>query len=291
MDQFGSSQQVEGEGSGVIIRPDGYILTNNHVVEGSDSITVRIGTEDLVAKVVGADPSSDLAVIRVDRKGLSAAKIGSSEALQVGQTVVAFGSPFGLDKTVTSGIISALHRTDMQQTAERVTAYTNLIQTDAAINPGNSGGPLTDILGRVIGINTLIQTGGAQQSAGIGFAIPIDFARNVADQLIKTGKVQHPFMGVSTSNVDGQNAPSGTAPVSQGALVEEVVPGSPADKAGIKAGDIIVKIDDTVVTGFEDVFAAVRSHNVGETVTVSIVDADGAKRQVEVTLATDTQTQ
>jgi putative serine protease PepD len=169
-----------GNGSGVIIRSDGYILTNNHVVDGATKIIVRLGTTEVTATVVGTDPTSDLAVIKIAKTGLPAATIGSSADLQVGEEVIAVGSPFGLDKTVTSGIVSALHRTNLTQGQSGVTSYTNLIQTDASINPGNSGGALADLSGAVVGINTLIFSPSGQlgqsQSAGIGFAIPIDFA-------------------------------------------------------------------------------------------------------------------
>jgi putative serine protease PepD len=183
-----TSEQKAGNGSGVIVRADGFILTNNHVVEGADRILVRIGLEDKPAKVIGTDPTTDIAVVKVEATGLPAIVTGDSDALKVGETVVAIGSPFGLDKTVTSGIISALHRSG--DAGGNSNTYTNLIQTDAAINPGNSGGALADMSGRIVGINTLIQTGGAQQSAGIGFAIPIKLASLVAEQLIATGKAR-----------------------------------------------------------------------------------------------------
>jgi putative serine protease PepD len=262
-------------GSGVIIRSDGYVLTNNHVVEGAGKIVVRLGTTDYTATVVGTDPSSDLAVIKIAKTGLTAAALGSSADLQVGETVVAVGSPFGLDKTVTSGIVSALHRTNLQQGQSGVTAYTNLIQTDAPINPGNSGGALADLSGAVVGINTLILSPsgqlGTSQSAGIGFAIPIDFAKNIADQLIAGKKITHPFMGVSTATVDQATAQSYNLPVTSGALVQQLVSGSPAASAGIKVGDIIVNIDQTPIATSEDVFTAVRSATVGQKIQVEVV--------------------
>ncbi len=262
-------------GSGVIIRQDGYILTNNHVVESATKIVVRLGTTDYTAKVVGTDPSSDLAVIKIDKTGLPAATLGSSSDLQVGETVIAVGSPFGLDKTVTSGIVSALHRTNLQQGQSGVTAYTNLIQTDAPINPGNSGGALADLSGAVVGINTLILSPagqlGTSQSAGIGFAIPIDFAKSIADQLIAGTKIVHPFLGVSTATVDQATAQSYSLPVSSGALVQQVTSGSPAAAAGIKVGDIIVRVDQTTISTSEDVFTAVRSAAVGQKVEIEVV--------------------
>ncbi len=284
-----TGSQIVGNGSGVIIRSDGYILTNNHVVQGADRLLVRIGTEDLPAKVVGTDPSTDLAVVKVDRKGLPAAEMGDSTALKVGETVIAIGSPFGLDKTVTSGIVSALHRTNLSsQEAGQITQYTNLIQTDASINPGNSGGALVDLMGRVVGINTLIQSPagqvGASQSAGIGFAIPMDFAKGVADQLIATGHAQHPFMGIAMAPVDSSVASQLGLPANAtGALIQEVVPGSPAEKAGVKVKDVIVEIGGDAVTSVEDAFASIRSRKIGDKVDV-VVLRGGKRTTLAVTL-------
>ena len=240
-----------GTGSGVLIRSDGHILTNNHVVEGADRIVVTVGLEDKVATVVGTDPSTDLAVLKIEGSGYPAAEAGSSKDLQVGQFVMAVGSPFGLEKTVTSGIISALQRSEQAQgqTPNDITTYTNLIQTDAAINPGNSGGALVDGQGRLVGINSLIQSPsggvGAAQSAGIGFAIPVDFAIDIANQLISTGKATHSYVGISTETVDENLAAQYGLPVKSGALVRFVAPSGPAEQAGIKRSDIIVKIGDT----------------------------------------------
>ena len=264
--------QVVGNGSGVIIRSDGYILTNDHVIADAETLIVSVGVEELPATVVGRDPSSDLAVIKVERTGLPAIEFGSSDELRVGQPVVAIGSPFGLDQSVTTGIVSALGRSSLAERAgAAVTAYTSLIQTDAAINPGNSGGALTDAQGRLIGINTLIQTGGTAQSAGVGFAIPVDYARQIADDLIATGEAIHPFLGVSTMTISPAIAGRFDLSVDSGALVDNVSPGSPAEQAGIEAGDIIVRIGDIRVEGVEDVFAAVRSHEIGDVVAVEIV--------------------
>ena len=276
-----------GNGSGVIIRADGYILTNNHVVEGADRVLVKIGVEDVVAEVVGADPSTDLAVIKVDRSGLTPAEFGDSTNLQVGEPVVAVGSPFGLERSVTSGIVSALGRSNFSAESGSIATYTNLIQTDAAINPGNSGGALADEEGRVIGINTLIEAT-VGQSAGIGFAIPIDFARTVADQLISTGRATHPFMGVSSASVDRAIAQQYDLPVESGALVQVVQPLSPAEKAGIRRGDIIVRIEDTEITGAEDVFVNVRAHKVGDTISVEVVRGE-ERKTFQITLASDAE--
>ncbi len=284
-----SGTRVVGNGSGVIIRSDGYILTNDHVVEAGDSLSIRLGTQDVPAKVVGTDPSTDLAVIKVNKTGLIAAEMGSSSALKVGETVVAIGSPFGLDKTVTSGIVSALHRSNLANSlggGASLTQYTNLIQTDASINPGNSGGALCDLAGRVVGINTLIQsTSGA--SAGIGFAIPIDFAKGVADQLIATGKAMHPFLGVSMATADAAVlAQLGLPGDTTGAFIQSVVAGSPAATAGIKANDILVSLGGDPITSVEEAFAAIRSRKVGETVDVIVLR--GTQRlTMKVTLGSD----
>lgn len=279
--------QVVGNGSGVIIRADGYILTNNHVVSQADRIVVHIGNEDVVAKIVGTDASTDLAVIKVDRAGLVPAELGSSASLKVGETVVAIGSPFGLDKTVTTGIVSALHRSNLSQDSGTITQYTNLIQTDASINPGNSGGALADLDGRVIGINTLIQTGGAQQSAGIGFAIPIDFARSIADQLISTGKAVHPYLGVSMATVDSSVATQMGLPASTtGVLIQDVVSGSPAETSGLKSGDILVSMAGEPVASVEDAFAAIRSRKVGERVELVVLRGT-SRTTLSATLGSD----
>lgn len=279
--------QVVGNGSGVIIREDGYILTNDHVVADADALLVSIDGDQVQAEVVGRDSSSDLAVIKVDRTGLPAIEIGSSADLRVGQPVVAIGSPFGLDQTVTTGIISALGRSSLAENAgAQVTAYTSLIQTDAAINPGNSGGALTDAQGRLIGINTLIQTGGSDQSAGVGFAIPVDYAKQIADELIATGSATHPFLGVSTMTVTPALVDGLGLTVDAGALVDSVSAGSPAEAAGVLPKDVIVKIDGKTIATVEDVFTAVRSHKVGDVVDVVVVRG-GAEKTLKATLGSD----
>ena len=259
------SQLPMGSGSGVVIRADGHILTNNHVIAGSDSVTVRVGDEDIDATIVGRDPATDLAVVKIERDGLVAAQVGDIDGLTVGEWVVAVGFPFGLDRTVTAGIVSGLGRSTVQASQNEVTAYTDLIQTDAAINPGNSGGALADLEGRVVGINTLIESS-TGQSAGVGFAIPMDFAMDVAKQLIDTGKAEHTFMGVSISSANPHGADGDTA----GALVEAVEAGSPAAKAGIKQGDVIVGVGDEEIRTSDDVFTAVRSRRPGDTVEVRL---------------------
>jgi putative serine protease PepD len=286
------SYQDLGNGSGIIIRSDGYILTNNHVVSGADRIMVSVGVTTKEAKVVGTDPTTDLAVIKIDGTGYPAITVGSSKDLAVGQWVMAVGSPFGLEKTVTSGIISALQRSEQaqSQTSNDITTYTNLIQTDAAINPGNSGGALVDEQGRLVGLNSLIQSPsggvGAAQSAGIGFAIPVDFAIDIARQLIATGHATHPYLGVSTQTVDESVAAQYGLNIKSGALVRVVSPGSPAEKAGIRAGDIITKIGDTQISAVADIFAGIRSHKIGDAVSVQVV-RNSQTLSLTVTLGSD----
>lgn len=293
-DQFsGQTKTLEtANGSGVIIRQDGYILTNYHVIEGADRVSVTVGVEDKTATVVGVDATTDLAVIKIEGTGYPAVEIGRSNDLRVGQFVMAIGSPFGLDKTVTSGIISALQRSEqVRDGANSSTTYANLIQTDAAINPGNSGGALVDATGKLVGINTLIQSPsgevGAAQSAGIGFAIPVDFASSIAEQLITDGKASHAYLGVSTQTVDEEVAQLYQLPVKSGAFVAFVQPGGPSDVAKLKRGDIITRIGDTAITGVADVFAATRLHKIGDTLPVELVRAD-QKLTLQVTLGSDT---
>jgi putative serine protease PepD len=285
-----------GTGSGVIIRSDGHILTNYHVVEGADRVVVTVGLEDKEATVVGVDPSTDLAVLKIEGSGYPAAEAGSSKDLQVGQFVMAVGSPFGLEKTVTSGIISALQRSEQAQgqTPNDITTYTNLIQTDAAINPGNSGGALVDGQGRLVGLNSLIQSPsggvGAAQSAGIGFAIPVDFAIDIANQLISTGKATHSYVGISTETVDENLAAQYGLPMKSGALVRFVAPSGPAEQAGVKRSDVIVKIGDTRIGSVAEVFAAIREHKVGEVVPFEVVRGDQTIT-IDVTLGSDASRQ
>jgi len=282
--------QESGSGSGVIIREDGYIITNHHVVDGADRLIVTVGAEDKEAKVVGADKSTDLAVLKIDGTGYPAIKAGKASELVVGQWVMAVGSPFGFERTVTVGIVSALNRSEFMQSGNSLTAYTNLIQTDAAINPGNSGGALVNERGELVGINSLIQSPsgaiGAAQSSGVGFAIPSDFALGVAKQLIETGKATHPVMGVGTETIDKAAAKELGLPDGRGAVVLYVQPDSPASKAGIERGDIIVSIAGRKVAGVEDVFAAVRAKSVGDVVEVEAVRSKEHKT-FEVTLGSD----
>jgi serine protease Do len=234
----------EGLGSGVIISSDGHILTNSHVVKDADEIQVNLSDKrSFTAKVIGTDSESDIAVIKIDAKGLPVAKLGDSSKLRVGELVMAIGNPFGLNRTVTSGIVSATGRTNVG-----IIDYEDFIQTDAAINPGNSGGPLVNISGEVVGINTAIATrsGGYQ---GIGFAIPSNSANLIMEDLLKDGKVRRGLLGVNIQDMNESLAKSFGRSDTKGALVAQVVEGSPAEKAGIKPEDIILKFNGQDVSG------------------------------------------
>jgi serine protease Do len=250
--QFPESQgpQTEREqslGSGVVVRSDGLILTNNHVVAGASDIKVYLSNKrEFKAKVVGTDPRTDIAVLKIDATGLPALSLGDSSKIQVGDIVFAIGDPFGVGETVTMGIVSAKGRSGFG-----IEHYENFIQTDAAINPGNSGGALINTRGQVIGINTAIITGSGS-SAGIGFAIPIDMARNVMTQIIEHGKVIRGYLGVVIQQVSPGIAKAFGLPQAEGALVADVSPNGPAAKAGIEKGDIILKLNRQVVSDYND---------------------------------------
>jgi putative serine protease PepD len=284
----GGDQRVTGTGSGVILTEDGYILTNNHVVSGAEKIFVTIGSDaNIVGTVVGRDADSDLAVIKVERSGLTPAEFGDSDQLKVGEPVVAVGSPFGLQHSVTYGIVSALARNQQNRTERGVVTYTDLIQTDAAINPGNSGGALANMAGQVVGINALIEAPsagvGAAQSAGIGFAIPSNFARKVADQLRTKQAVRHTYLGIVSGNVTPELAQQHKLAVEKGAYIVEL-PEGPAKKAGVKVGDVLVEISGFPITSVEDIFAALRRHDVGDVVTLTVYRGS-EKKTIKVTLA------
>src|SRR4051812_37945261 len=231
------AQRTSSLGSGVIVSTSGYVLTNHHVVEAADEIEVALADgKKLLAKVVGNDPETDLAVLRVDAENLHAINFGSSEALRVGDIVLAIGNPFGVGQTVTSGIISALGRTGLG-----INTFENFIQTDAAINPGNSGGALIDASGNLVGINTAIfsRSGG---SMGIGFAIPVSTAKMVLEQIVKTGGVPRGWLGVEVQDLTPTQAESFKPATPRGGLIAGVLRGGPADKAGVKPGDVLVEV-------------------------------------------------
>ena len=237
----GNAPPARGEGSGFIVSPDGYILTNAHVVRGATEVVVKmVDRREFPAKVVGQDQRTDVAVLKIDAKGLPTVKLGDPSKLKPGQWVIAIGSPFGFDNTVTSGIVSATARTLPDD------RYVPFIQTDVPVNPGNSGGPLFNMDGEVVGINSQIysQTGGYM---GLSFAIPIDVANNVREQLVKSGKVSRGRIGISIQDVNAQLADSFGLDRPRGALVGSVEQGGPADKGGMKAGDIIVRVDGKLI--------------------------------------------
>ncbi|HEU4631892.1 MAG TPA: Do family serine endopeptidase [Gemmatimonadaceae bacterium] len=277
--QFGGPPQRgprQSSGSGFIVSPDGYIMTNNHVVEDADRLTVRLNDgRTFDAKVIGRDPDTDVAVIKIDGKGLPVVAFGDDTKLRVGEWVVAIGNPLGLDFTVTAGIVSAKGRsvTDVQLPAQGDAGYqiVDLIQTDAAINPGNSGGPLVNIRGEVIGINNAIasQTG---YFAGYGFAIPITLARDVMEDLIQHGRVRRAVIGVSVTEVTPDDAGAAGLKEIHGALVGDYSdPDSPAKRAGIQPNDVIVAVDGKPVDRVSMLQRLIRAHEPGETVTIDVM--------------------
>jgi putative serine protease PepD len=295
---FGMPQQQSSEatGSGFLIDNDGHILTNAHVVEGAKSVTVQLGDgSEQDAQVVGSDPSSDIALLKVDNtEGANPLPLGDSSKVEVGDPVIAIGNPFALDRTVTSGIVSALQR---QIQAPNGFSISDVIQTDAAINPGNSGGPLINGAGEVIGINSQIesQSGGNE---GVGFAVPIKTAADVVSQLENGGQVHQPYLGISGEDIDPQIAQALNLPVTQGVLVARVLSGGPADDAGIKGatgqatisgqtfpvgGDIITKVDGKTITGMDEVISAVNGSKPGDEITLTIFSG-GQQKDVTVKL-------
>ncbi|MEW9556029.1 S1C family serine protease [Nonomuraea sp. NPDC050783] len=286
-------QGQSGEGSGVVLSEDGLILTNNHVVvgagQGGGQMTVKFSDgKTAKATVVGTDPATDLAVIRAEGvSGLTKATLGNSDLLKVGDDVLAIGSPLGLDGSVTKGIVSALDRTltvggeqrqvppgwgQEQAPADEPTTIGGAIQTDASINPGNSGGALVNAAGELVGINTAIASQAA--GGGVGFAIPVNTAKQVSDQLISSGKVTHAFLGVSVTDATG-DVP--------GALIREITAGSPAEKAGLRQGDLITKINDKTVDGGDTVVGQVRGFKPGQAVKITYM-RDGQPHDATVTL-------
>ena len=277
----------EGVGSGVVLDTDGNIVTNYHVIEGAQSISVSTGDASYDATVVGSDESSDLAVIKIDAgdAALTPIEVGDSNTLQVGDWVMSLGSPFGLEQSVSTGIVSSLYRSTMLQNTSGNTIYTNLIQTDATINPGNSGGALVDDEGKLVGINSLIESYSGS-SSGVGFAIPGNYAVEVAQKLIAGQTVTHAYIGGSFQTVTANNARSNSLSVNQGAYVAELADDGPAAQAGIQKGDVITALDDEEITSSDALVLAVRSHSVGDTVTVTLMR--GSKQmQVQVTLGSD----
>jgi serine protease Do len=275
--------QRQGLGSGVIVDAQGHILTNNHVVDSADEITVHLSDgREFKAKVIGRDPPTDVAVIQIKGDNLPVAQLGDSDKMQVGDWVIAVGAPFNLDETVTAGIISATGRHDVG-----ISEYESFLQTDAAINPGNSGGPLVNMRGQVIGINTAIasRTGGYM---GIGFAVPVDLAKEVMKRIIETGHVVRGWLGVNIQALTAEMAESMKLKSDQGALVSQVFEGSPAGKAGVKTGDVIVSFAGKDVKGPADLQNAVAWIAPGTKVDMVVIH-DGARKPLKVTIEKRTE--
>jgi S1-C subfamily serine protease len=299
LNPFPQEQRGSATGSGFVIDGDGHVLTNAHVVEGASKIRVTMSEESdpVGAEVVGRDPSTDLALLKVDVSAdqLHPLQLADSGGVQVGDPVVAIGNPFGLDRTATSGIVSALQR-EIQ--APNGFSISDVIQTDAPINPGNSGGPLLDAAGRVVGINSQIETGGGNGSVGIGFAVPINTARDAVSQLLDGGEVHRAYLGVTGADLSADLARELNLPTDQGVLVQEVVENGPADSAGIRAGDtqgslggrqvvlggdIITKVDGDGVNGMDDVINVVNEKRPGDEITLTILRGEESS-DVKVTL-------
>jgi putative serine protease PepD len=272
---FGQTAQGTATGSGFVVRSDGYIVTNDHVVAGASSVTVKVGDgKTLPATVVGTDPSTDLAVLKVNETGLKALTLGNSDAAQVGDPVDAIGNPFGLDRTLTTGVVSALQR---QISSPNGFTIDNVIQTDAAINPGNSGGPLFNAAGQVIGVNSQIETGGSSDggqggNVGIGFSIPSNTVKTVVDQLIAGGHVSHAYLGVASTDAS-----------SSGAQIASVSANGPAAGAGLKLGDVITSLGGATVANSSALATLVDQHKPGETVSVTLT-RHGQQKTVQVKL-------
>ena len=270
--------KVEGLGSGVIVTEDGYILTNNHVVDSADSVQVTLPDgREFTAKVVGKDPKSDLAVVKVDATGLPAVTLSDSDKIEVGDFVLAIGNPFGIGQTVTSGIVSATGR------STHGLDYEDFIQTDAAINPGNSGGALVDLNGRLVGINTAIlsRSGGNQ---GIGFSIPVNMARDVMESLVRDGKVTRGFIGVRIQDVTPKLARQFKLGDSKGALIADVTPRGAAEKAGVRSGDVVTEVNGREVHDSQHLKNAVARVRPGETASLRIL-RDGEAKVIKVKVA------
>ena len=286
-----TTNEGSGLGSGVVYDKKGDIITNYHVIDGATSISVTINNKSYDAKVVGSDASSDIAVIKanIGDDEVTPIEVGNSDKLVVGDWVMSVGSPFGLDQSVSAGVVSSLARNQTMQSSSGETIYTNLIQTDAAINPGNSGGALVNSKGQLVGICTLFSSD-TESFAGIGFAIPGNYATKIADTIIAGKTVTHAYIGLTMQTVNAQNATANGLSVNQGAYVADVTSGSPADKAGIKKGDIIVAVDGDEITSADGMILAVRSHDIGDTVKVTLMRGD-SKKTVEVTLGDDAELQ
>ncbi len=275
-ERFSRIIPMKGKGSGFIVSEDGYILTNNHVVADADKIEVTLadGTS-YPAEVVGTDPTFDLAVIKIEAKGLPVLELGDSEAVRVGEWAIAIGNPYGFESTVTVGVISAKNRS----VRARNLNFDGFLQTDAAINPGNSGGPLLNLDGKVIGINTAI----IPYAQGIGFAVPVNMAKQIMDDLVKYGTVKRGWLGVYIQPLTPEFAEAYGVESDGGAVVSDVVPDSPAAKAGLRRGDVIVEVDGEAIEDHTDLSLRIRSHLKGDKVRLFVI-REGKKREISVTL-------
>jgi len=279
----GGDHEEDGLGSGVIISSDGYILTNNHVVEGADELKVALSDDrELIAKVIGADPKTDIAVIKIDAKDLPAITLADSDKIRVGDLVFALGNPLNVGQTVTMGIVSAKGRSKLGL-LDQVGGYENFIQTDASINMGNSGGALIDTKGRLVGINSAILSP-SKGNIGIGFAIPVNMAASIMRSLVETGTVARGFLGVSTDTITPEVADQlGLPKDTKGVLLSDIAPDSPADKAGLKRNDAVLAIDGTPVASREDLRFIIAQSIPGSTVKLAVV-RDGKPRTIAVAL-------
>jgi serine protease Do len=269
-------QKQRGGGSGVIVDKEGYVLTNNHVVEGADKVKVRLNDgREFTATVKGQDKRTDLAVLHIKAKDLPTAVLGDSDKLEVGEWAIAIGSPFGFEHTVTVGVVSAKGRSGLG-----TGTYEDFIQTDASINPGNSGGPLINIDGEVIGINALI----IQPGTGIGFAIPVNTAKQILSDLIKQGKVVRPWLGISAQDITPEMMEHFKVKEKEGILVAQVYPDTGAEKAGLAAGDIIKSVDDRTIKSVTELVKEIQKKRVGQKVKLGLI-RDGKSTSLEITLA------
>ena len=288
LQQFGNgfgqaprSHKEGGLGSGVVVSPDGYILTNNHVVDGATDLLVTLpDRREFKAKVIGTDAKTDIAVIKIDASNLPIITVGNSSKIQIGDAVLAIGNPYGVGQTVTMGIVSATGRTGLG-----IEDYEDFIQTDASINPGNSGGALVNDRGELIGINTAILAPGSGGNQGIGFAVPVNLARNVMDQIVSHGSVERAYLGVTIQEVTPGIAKAIGLGSPEGALVNDVTPNSPASKAGLQSGDVILSINGTPVNESNQLRMNVSMMNPGQTVHLKVFH-EGQTREVTATVET-----
>lgn len=275
-------QKEHSLGSGVIVNPDGYILTNNHVVDGASDVQVTLSDKrQLKAKIVGTDPRTDIAVLKIPASSLATVTLGDSTKAKVGDIVLAIGDPFGIGETVTMGIVSAKGRRDLR--LEGPEGYEDFIQTDASINPGNSGGALVNTRGELIGINTAIISNGGGGNQGIGFAVPVNMARTVMEQILKTGKVTRGFLGVSIQEVTPDLAKAFNLPSAEGALVGDVTPDSPGAKAGLQKGDVITALNGQKVADYHDLRLRISQIAPGTAVKLEVY-RNGQKQEMTASL-------